>query len=309
MKTSTTSEQCLECSPQIEIFSKSNQNLDNNMNYTIYFRPLQESDRAQIKSLHEELFPVEYTEHFYDTVVQNVSMDEGKSPLFSCVAVVETQDEEDIQTSTISSSLNGIGVMHDQYDAWGTLANYVGIQHLREDRLYDTIKGAMSETQLYSSPPSFRQIIQQGDAIVGCVVGIFLDISNMTPNNELIDRLIIDPYVYTKVFYIMTLGCNDQFRNRGLGSKLIEDCINLVEQVGECGVMYLHVITYNKAAIRFYERLGFHRIQEIEDYYTIDEEKYNCYLYAKFFHGNRRSLKTIISSAYERLRSYVTVFF
>jgi ribosomal protein S18 acetylase RimI-like enzyme len=87
------------------------------------------------------------------------------------------------------------------------------------------------------------------------------------------------------MFYIMTLGSSEKFRGRGLGSKLINECINICEQVPSCGVIYLHVITYNSTAIRFYERLGFHRIKEIKDYYTIHNESYNCYLYAKFVNG------------------------
>lgn len=50
-----------------------------------------------------------------------------------------------------------------------------------------------------------------------------------------------------------------------------------------CETAYLHVIIKNDAAIRFYEKLGFQRLREIADYYTIDDEKHNCYLYAKFF--------------------------
>jgi ribosomal protein S18 acetylase RimI-like enzyme len=36
------------------------------------------------------------------------------------------------------------------------------------------------------------------------------------------------------------------------------------EEVGCCGALYLHVITYNKGAIRMYERLGFMRVKKIE---------------------------------------------
>jgi ribosomal protein S18 acetylase RimI-like enzyme len=45
---------------------------------------------------------------------------------------------------------------------------------------------------------------------------------------------------------------------------MIQDCLTMVEQVPSCGGIYLHVITYNAAAIKFYERLGFYRIEEIE---------------------------------------------
>lgn len=91
------------------------------------------------------------------------------------------------------------------------------------------------------------------------------------------------------------------------------------QEVGCCGALYLHVITYNKGAIRMYERLGFKRVKKIEgkwrmkrssrcfvidrnpplthdthththqyshkDYYTINSVNYACFLYARYFHG------------------------
>lgn len=53
-----------------------------------------------------------------------------------------------------------------------------------------------------------------------------------------------------------------------------------------CETAYLHVIITNDAAIRFYEKLGFYRLREIPNYYTINDEKYDCYLYVKFFNND-----------------------
>ena len=90
---------------------------------------------------------------------------------------------------------------------------------------------------------------------------------------------------HKQMFYIMTLGSSETFRGQGLGTKLMRECMNIVEQVQDCGIIYLHVITYNQTAIRFYERLGFYRIEEIPNYYSIDDKNYNCYLYAKYING------------------------
>ncbi len=50
----------------------------------------------------------------------------------------------------------------------------------------------------------------------------------------------------------------------GSGERNDDDEKKVGEGVGRCGALYLHVITYNKGAIRMYERLGFMRVKKIE---------------------------------------------
>lgn len=247
--------------------------------YSIRFRPLQESDRDEIKKLHEELFPVEYTDQFYDTVVQNITMF-GSKPLFSCIATVTKEEENDEEQMLDSSVMNTNGQQY-VYEAWDRLADYVGIKKMNTTGLYE--KWNVTETVTQDHLPSSCRQVLQGDSIVGCVVGTFIDVT--TAGKEVVEQLVLNPYKHTKMFYIMTLGSTKSFRGRGLGSKLMIECMNIIEQVPDCGVIYLHVITYNTTAIRFYERLGYYRIQEIKDYYTIENEKFDCYLYAKFING------------------------
>jgi len=86
----------------------------------------------------------------------------------------------------------------------------------------------------------------------------------------------------------MTLGTAPEYRKLGLATMLVKQCIqDMVLPHPGCGALYLHVITTNPAAIAFYEQdsLRFHRVKEIPNYYTIDDEFHNCYLYAKYFHG------------------------
>lgn len=99
--------------------------------------------------------------------------------------------------------------------------------------------------------------------------------------------LVPDKTRFRRLFYIMTLGTVEEHRKTGLASVLLRWIESLVQQDPLCGGIYLHVIAYNESAIRFYERLGFYRVEEIPDYYEIDGQKYASYLYAKYFHGNR----------------------
>lgn len=50
-----------------------------------YFRPIQESDYQQIKALHEEFFPVRYSDSFFLDVCKGKGLHDG--PLFSRIAV------------------------------------------------------------------------------------------------------------------------------------------------------------------------------------------------------------------------------
>jgi ribosomal protein S18 acetylase RimI-like enzyme len=121
-----------------------------------------------------------------------------------------------------------------------------------------------------------------------------------TLGNQLVERSADHPHLC----YIMTLGVRDEFRGDGLGSALIEKavqhasafCGNTGDTTGSerntrkptCGVIYLHVITHNHAAIRFYTRLGFIYVDTLLNYYTIAGRNYNCYVYAKFLNGNHQ---------------------
>ena len=268
-----------------------------NATYSIYFRPLVESDREEIKKLHEELFPVQYTDQFYDLVVKNLGMDE--KPLFSSIAFAHVEDEE--RSSSLSID----------YSAWYDLANHIGFQLDTKDIRYrwkikERVTKMMTKTTTSDllSYSCCSQVIQC-DTMIGCVVGTFMDTACIP--EDIVEQLVYYPERYTKMFYIMTLGSSAKFRGRGLGTKLIQDCIRLVEQVECCGVIYLHVITYNDTAIRLYEKLGFYRIDRIKDYYTIDDKKHDCYLYAKFTNGKISDVVSYLFSSTNKI--YYTTFY
>ena len=83
----------------------------------------------------------------------------------------------------------------------------------------------------------------------------------------------------------MTLGTALEYRRCGIGRRLVDDCLQRAKENRYCGAIYLHVITHNKPAIRFYERMNFEWITEIKNYYCIEGQHYNCYVYAKAVNG------------------------
>ena len=83
--------------------------------------------------------------------------------------------------------------------------------------------------------------------------------------------------------YIMTLGVVDEFRRRGLGLRLISETVKYVEETClDVGLIYLHVVEYNTPAMRLYEKCGFVRVGRIEEFYSIRNKPYACYVYAYY---------------------------
>ena len=66
--------------------------------------------------------------------------------------------------------------------------------------------------------------------------------------------------------YVVTLDVAPGWRRKGIGRELMEEVEARALTSGACWIQ-LHVFTGNKAAIRFYERLGYERIREVRGYY------------------------------------------
>ena len=86
--------------------------------------------------------------------------------------------------------------------------------------------------------------------------------------------------------YIMTLGVLAAYRNRGIGSKLVQSVLDHFQSQKD-GTLYtvdeimLHVQTSNADAITFYgEKFGFEKGELVENYYKrIDPP--HCYVLRK----------------------------
>ena len=136
----------------------------------------------------------------------------------------------------------------------------------------------LCENQTFGGDPVVSYVAVQGDKICGCLVGQMMSKSKLSPR---LQRRLAPRHPH--VFYIMTIGVCQDFRHRGLGTHLVEHCRQqLLLQNDDCAGIFLHVITYNHAAICFYEqRLDFRRVDELKDYYVIDQVPYNCFIYAR----------------------------
>jgi ribosomal protein S18 acetylase RimI-like enzyme len=70
------------------------------------------------------------------------------------------------------------------------------------------------------------------------------------------------------ILYIITLGVLAPYRNLGLGSKLLDTCLDTIRTcLPEVERARLHVQVRNEDAIRFYLKHGFVILETVRNYY------------------------------------------
>lgn len=174
----------------------------------IIFRSICEDDFAELKSLHEECFPIKYNDSFFINSCKEIGVNGGQ--LITIIAV---------------SKNSGL--------------------------------------------------------IIGFVLAQFFLIDDCDDK----DIIHINPIV-KEVLYILTLGLKYEYRRLGLATILINKLLEYGTKNKSCGAVYLHVIDYNKAALKFYEKNKFEFFREINSFYIIDKKYYTALLYIYYINGN-----------------------
>jgi ribosomal protein S18 acetylase RimI-like enzyme len=251
---------------------------------SLLIRPLQEHDRDPLQQLHEEIFPVKYTDEFYDNAVRNKSM--SGHPIYSRV-IVKLDDDctgnqtfapmDDTQYLSLKPSPD-IGGPSSSSCCCSSFMEELARDVDMDPKIFQNIKIEerihVSHHKDNAQLSSIQNEIENGEVergincLVGCIIGGFFHVKHIK-DEKIRGKLIRSDTRHSRMFYIMTLGTTQSFRKHKLGTKLVKDCLQMVQQVPSCGVVYLHVITYNQAAIQFYETLGFHRIEEIQGMYSL----------------------------------------
>lgn len=229
--------------------NSSNWNHLSSLSCDLRFRKILPRDRQRIQELHEEWFPVSYQSEFFDDLVYGKMCHTGED-LYTNVAATTPPPPGNLQQPEPHKTANG-QANHQSHDDY---------------------------------PHKFMSDNVVDDEIVACIVAALIPSTKL---NSVSRQLLVPNHLrHSQVCYIMTLGTVPEYRKCGLATTLVEQCVqDLITDDPNCGALYLHVSTSNDSAIRFYERLGFWRVQEIPDYYTIQGTLHNSYLYAKYFHG------------------------
>jgi len=76
----------------------------------------------------------------------------------------------------------------------------------------------------------------------------------------------------------MTIGVVDECRRLGIGTLLLNETIEVIKMAypKSCNVIYLHVVDYNKSAIKFYLKNGFEKFKRVQDHYLIMGEQFDA---------------------------------
>jgi len=100
---------------------------------------------------------------------------------------------------------------------------------------------------------------------------------------------------YSKYFvYVQSLGVIDECRRLKLGTLILNEIINIYNRDYHCLGIYLHVIVYNKIAIKFYEKNAFKEMNHSYNYYLINDTYYDSKIMVRLFHRDEKIIDTNI---------------
>lgn len=91
------------------------------------------------------------------------------------------------------------------------------------------------------------------------------------------------------LLYILTLGVVERYRNLGTASSLVREVIKYASSITSCRAVYLHVIAYNQPAIQFYQKMLFRLIRKLSNFYYINGQHYDSFLFVYYVNGGGRS--------------------
>lgn len=110
------------------------------------------------------------------------------------------------------------------------------------------------------------------------------------------------------LIYILTLGVIQPYRNSGIASALLWEVIEYANQMSSCRALYLHVIAYNRPAIMFYQKNMFQCLRRLHNFYTIEGQNHDAFLYVFYVNGGRFPCTAIdaLKAAFAYVRGYFT---
>jgi histone acetyltransferase MCC1 len=195
------------------------------------YRTLEPDDHPVLQALHRELFPVDYDNAFFYKATH------GLDEIVSWAVIAPAPDPlittNNYTNDDDSPSLQSTTTAHSTY-----LVN----------------KGT-EEMVAFATAKPFK--VCQLDLIDRVSMNLYLPSSTSSSLEN------------TSVLYLLTLGVSPNHQRKGLALKLLSQLKHHALGISDCCAMFLHVATFNKAAMGLYERAGFQRMAELPDHYEI----------------------------------------
>lgn len=92
-----------------------------------------------------------------------------------------------------------------------------------------------------------------------------------------------------KVAYILILGVKKGYRRSGVASLLLDNFLAQLTSEGshECKAVYLHVLSSNESAVKFYEHRNFTFHRTLLNYYNINGARLDGFCYVLYINGGK----------------------
>ncbi|KAJ6360437.1 hypothetical protein OIU77_004453 [Salix suchowensis] len=163
------------------------------------------------------------------------------------------------------------------------------------ERIHADIFPIRYESEFFQSVVHERDIVSwaavdrsqpngHSDELIGFVTARIV----LAKETEIGDLLRYDPSKPDQTLvYILTLGVVESYRNLGIARSLIRQVIKYASSVPACRAVYLHVISYNVPAIHLYKKMSFKCIRRLQDFYLINGQHYDSFLFVYYVNGGR----------------------
>ncbi|EWM21284.1 GNAT domain protein [Nannochloropsis gaditana] len=274
------------------------------------YRTLRPEDLAEVKDLHEELFPVRYSDAFYDCAVRGYLVGTCQ-PLFT-LAAVEVLPEEGEERRERQGGRKMLQSIEEERN--GVIQGDAGKRLLLRSRglapppSFPSCFNSTGPSPPLSPPPSSSR---EG-RLLGIILAQLLPFSECAPDDA--DLLLPAPRLAhsllpplptcplpspsTHALYILTLGTRPDARRQGLARSLLLRTLSQASlppspppsppstppslPAPHLGLVYLHVLPRNQSAIAFYVQQGFQCRGRLPRYYVINGKEEDAYLYVRY---------------------------
>ena len=249
----------------------------------VYYRELEEKDLIEIENLHNEWFPIRYGPEYFKSVTKYESVIG-----IGCFSISSTKAHQFL--SRISESKRDTE----------TLEKENGPRHRSSS---EEIEERKSNNTRQKTEKKEKQV--QIEHCLGAILvrmeyneGVCDLINKRTAfqifSHRFKQTLCFCTHPREMVAYIMTLGVIDEMRRFGIGTKLLKQAQYLVQnKFPMCKALALHVVEYNRSAIRFYERNEFLFLKMLSKYYHIRGKEYTALLLALPLKNEKNQLRKI----------------